>query len=232
MSDTFGDFFGSQFTAQECDLLAFDGINEKLLSGEAKLFGEKWFDYRFMHPTTATYLFAHLYSEGCKDANQVIYDVDKGKFMKNWKGKDFLDKKERGGFWKARQSADRMCMPYNYYIRFAIDFGLSRCWKRIPRPSQMYSKECIEWVQNKWSDELSSGVVEPVISHLRAPMQKDEQVHLEMQRWVCGVLKTRRNAHYGLSHYLFIFPIISEQIALQYFTVEEIQKAKRVAESL
>lgn len=226
----FGKFYGSDLSPQLCDFIALNGIKNDLLEKEASLFATKWFDYRFLHPTKATYLFAHLYSEGYKLASQQIYDVNKGKYMKGWKGKDFMDKKERGGFWKARQKADELGIPYSNYINYAIQFGLKRCWKRIPRPTHLYSDLCVEFVYDRWQEELLAGIVEPQIAHLRLENQKDSIVHTAMQRWVCSVLKTRKNPHFGLSHYMSKLKIVSESIALEYFDIETLTKAHKEAE--
>ena len=76
---------------------------------------------------------------------------------------------------------------------------------------------------------MSAGIVEPTTAHLRRENISDDQVHAEMQRWVCSVLETRKNPHFGLSHYMSKLKIVSETVALEYFDIETLTKAHREA---
>ena len=52
------DYFGSDLSVEDYERLRINHIQHSLALHEPALFDTKWFDYRFLHPTQATYLFA------------------------------------------------------------------------------------------------------------------------------------------------------------------------------
>lgn len=222
------DYFGNDLTPGKYDALACEIIGAKLLQDESMLYSTKWFDYRHLHPTSATYLFAHHYVAEYRKIYQKIRDQEKGKFITGTKGKDVMLKKEVSGFWKARQSADRIGMPYNLYIgavmRFLIEGNI---WQRIPRPAHMYSSKVQEFIVEEWRAMLDTGIVEPSTAHLSDDNEFAEQCKQDIARWLCMQLKTRKNPHFGLAHYMLDKKIVPERIAIQYLSAETIDRAKK-----
>ena len=72
-------YFGNDFTSDKYDSIALSAISDKFLKNESALFSTKWFSYRHLHPVSATYLFAHLYTEEYRKVYQKIRDQDRGK---------------------------------------------------------------------------------------------------------------------------------------------------------
>lgn len=224
------EFFGSDLSTEEYDTLAAIAIDDRLFKVETELMDLKWFEYRHLHPTQATYLYAHHYTLEYRKIFQKIVDQSLGAFVTGSKGKDAMKKTETVGFWKGRQQADRLGMPYDYYIGSAMRFLIEgKIWKRVPRPVHLYSKPVIEHVSNYWVETLLVGTIEPSTAHLSHDNDFTMQCKSDIARWLCEALKTRKNPHFGLSHYMFEKMLIPENIALQYFDADVISQAKRLS---
>jgi len=73
------EYFGNNLTTAQYDSIAISRINIRHLSKEPKLMSVKWFDYRTLHPTCATYLFAHHYVLEYRKIYQKIKDKEIGR---------------------------------------------------------------------------------------------------------------------------------------------------------
>lgn len=222
------DYFGNNLTADQYDSLAISAINEKFLKLESALFLGKWFDNRHLHPTQATYLFAHHYELEYKKVFKRIRDHERGQYVKGTKGKDCMLKKEVTGFWKGRQNADRLGIPYDIYIGSVMKFLIEdNIWQRIPRPTHLYSAKVTEFMKDKWVQMLGTEIIQPEIAHLSDDNLFGTQCKLEIERYLCGCIQMRKNGHLALSRYMCELNMITEQTALQYFSELTIQKAKK-----
>lgn len=157
-------YVGHGMSTEEYDYLAWSTINPKLFKFEVELFGKKWFDYRNMHPTDATYLFSSSYSNAYRMISAVRYDVQRAPFMKGLSGKTgdvFTEQKQRNvlGLWKARQAADRYCIPYDFYCNSAMRIAEEMSWVHMPRPCQLYGDKILPKIVERWNNELSARVV-------------------------------------------------------------------------
>ncbi len=105
---------------------------------ERWLMTSKWFDYRFMHPVQATYLFTDAYRRVYKQMYATTFDRDRADYVKGIKAEDPFDlskrNTDRAGLWKARQMADGLCMPYDLYIGIAMHWSLRKCRKEYLPP--------------------------------------------------------------------------------------------------
>ncbi len=75
-------YVGHDATVVECEELRLKHISPALYQKEPALFETKWWDYRFMHPTLATYFFAHCYMIAMRFHMRRSDDVDKAR---GWK---------------------------------------------------------------------------------------------------------------------------------------------------
>ena len=222
-------FYGDDLTAAQYDELAIKAIGEKFLVEEPELFQKKWFDYQHLHSTKATYLYAAHYTLEYQKIYQKFIDIKKGEFVKGTKGKDAMGKAETAGFWKGRQAADRIGMPYNLFIGSAMNFLIEgNVWKRIPRPTHLYSKKVIEHVEAKWDELLEASIIEPQISHLSDENRCSLECKQNIERWLCERIRERQKPVYGLSHFLFNKKLISEQTAIQFFDSQMIERARQL----
>lgn len=153
---------GSEWTNVECDALALRFIPIKLLAEEAELNSTKFWDYRFMHPTQATQLYAQYYSAALKRAVSRRTDLWMGLNMKGLKKACIfeLDARSITGFWKGRQMADRIGCPYDFYCEHAMQFADKARMTFLPSSSQMYTRtvpehlkglpSLVEYVVERW----------------------------------------------------------------------------------
>ena len=134
-------FIGCDFPQHELDAATVCLVDSKHLRTEAELFNSKWWDYRLIHPLTATYMFAHEYKKAIKAGLRVRSDLYKAANYKGLKHEDFLQtsKSTITGMWKARQRADKEGVPYDFWCRSAMKFAEQRQWKYLPKPTQLYS---------------------------------------------------------------------------------------------
>lgn len=222
------DYFGNNLTTDRYDALAVVAINEKFLKLESALFSSKWFDYRHLHPTQATYLFAHHYDLEYRKIYQRIRDQERGQYVKGTKGKDCMLKKEVSGFWKGRQNADRLGVPYGLYVGSIMKFLIEdNIWQRIPRPTHLYSAKVTEFMKDKWLTVLDTEIIQPEIAHLSDDNLFSTQCKQDIERYLCECIQMRKNGHFALSRYMCDLKIITEQTAIKYFSELTIQKAKK-----
>jgi hypothetical protein len=183
------------------------------------LFREKWFDYRTMHPTEATYLFAHHYRQEYKGAVAKAKDVEKAQYVKGFRGEDLfkLAAIERTGFWKARQSADRMGCEYSFYIREAMNYTLSRNWKNLPRPQQLYSKEMTERIEEKWLDKLNASITVPEDEFFtKAERFVGQCDQVDFQNYLVDQIKAKMHPEFAIYHYLECGMLVSDFVEREF----------------
>lgn len=286
---TSDEYYGNNLNTNTYDKLPLIKIPEKILSKEPNLFEKKWFDYRTLHPTQATYLFFENYREAFRKAYSVMIDRDESKYIQpvknpaikkektllakykkereeesrhlrelsaehsneeieaykreisarikqenrelkrmreNRSSLDIMTIRDALSFWKGRQSADELGIPYNLYCGYAMRFLIrKKIWKRIPRPCHLYGEETIDYCQSQWAEQLSIDIITPKTAHLSNDNSYDVTLREDIERWLCERIKTRRSSHFGLSRFMFEEKLLSEKIALQYFNVETVNEA-------
>ena len=135
---------------------------------ELDLFTAKWFDYRHLTPLEATRVYIQSYGviyrqkyEQHMDAliaenisvdtfDKLMLDLENPKKATKTRGKI-------SSYWRGRQFADALCMPYDLYIDNAIEYRL-RYWKQrhLPKPGHLYGDMVLEKVQARW-EEIQEG---------------------------------------------------------------------------
>lgn len=154
--DNPSEIFGQDLDLIGYEVLAMQNIDPKYLKLDAGLFESKWWDYRSLHPVAATYLFAHEYNKAYQFIVKRCRDLERGQYMKGFKGKDIFEGKEALTFWKARQNADRLGIRYDFYIMKALLWAEDRNWRNIPRPIHLYSADLTEHLAGVWQVERRS----------------------------------------------------------------------------
>ena len=164
-------FPGLEWSAAECDELAARFVPVQLLANEADLFQIKHWDYRFLHPVQATQLFAHEYAKAKKHAVERRTDIWVGRNMRGIKDDCIfmLPARSITGFWKGRQMADALGIPYDFYCEHAMLFADVARWENLPTPIQLYSENVPEhlrttdfavsmvtFIANKWFDRQAN----------------------------------------------------------------------------
>lgn len=138
-----------EWSPVECDGLAIRFVPLKLLQEESALYATKHWDYRFLHPSIATQLYADSYSAALKRAVARRTDLWKGKYMKPLKSDVLFELSAAAitALWKGRQMADRIGCPYEFYCEQAMQFADQARMNYLPTPNNMYSQSVPERLQ-------------------------------------------------------------------------------------
>lgn len=173
--------------------LTWDSIKPSLTEGESALYNTKWWDYRFLHPMEATYLFAAEYVKAYTAVMRRRVDIKRVGNIRPLKNKDFLkcDQKVITGMWKARRYADACGIPYNFWCIQALVYAEVMNWNYMPKPFQLYVNNAkgegfvtmVEFVLRSW-DERQQSVVQhathPFYVAPTSPMHPYQIAHARM----------------------------------------------------
>ena len=137
-------------------------IKPDFLEMDLELFTSKWFDYRHMTPMEATmvYIDAYLvvYREMYKREldrktaeNLNLGDADR--FIAKLTRGERKDKARFAGFWRGRQVADAIGMPYPDFIELMMTYRM-RAWKQrfLPHPQHLYHEIDVEKTLARWEE--------------------------------------------------------------------------------
>jgi hypothetical protein len=210
--------FGIDLPQPEYDLLATKEIYGVLLDKELTLFTTKWFDYRAYHPVKATYLFVHHFLIAYKRMTARIVDVELALYVKPFKGSDFMVSSDKTAFWKARQAADSMGIPYNLYISYIMNARFDMGIPFVPRITMFYSDWAMEKAIEGWMS-TAEHTITPAITQLR------RDVDVEYQHYLCSLINLRADPLYALADWLFNKRTLTKKIALHYFSQHQIDLA-------
>jgi hypothetical protein len=168
---------GLETTGDDAARLMLTFIRSDWIDVEPALFRGKWFDYRFLNPVQATYLYAHYFEKFYRLAFSANIDSATAVFISplpkgDWfslpvqadaeSDKHFAAKIKRrktliSGLWRGRQVADAMGVPYDLYLERAFHWTL-RYWQQshLPRPQHLYSdlvtdRTAIDWEERQGS---------------------------------------------------------------------------------
>ena len=135
------DFVGSEIKDRKSlELLAFR-IDPMHRDGEADLMRSRWFDLRDIHPTMATYFYAHCYKVQTRTFYEQVVDIQTSERVRAFAPDDIFKGRDLTAMWIARRAADKLGCPYAWLLRFASDRALNRLYRTFPRPNQMYGEE-------------------------------------------------------------------------------------------
>lgn len=225
MTNTYGEFFGQTLSFAECEILAVATIDRKILSAEAALYGDKWFDYRPLHPTMATYLCAHHYNRAYGDFMGECMAHGK-RFMVGFKGKDVMKVREKKSFWKLRQKVDSLGIRYDFFMREAMQVCIARGWRRPPRPAHILNdNELLLEVANKWSMECRAKIqfaLSPrflVENFVGAPDQ------LAYEEYLVSEIMRRPHPKYALHGAMYLYGTLRIETALARLPASAIEGA-------
>jgi len=206
--------FAAELTDKECDRLAITHIDKKLLgSNEIRLFHTKWFDYRHLHPTKASILYAQEYLSAYRQGMQTRIDFNRGQYMRPFKG-NFeeslfnISKRDYLGLWKGRQAADEMGIPYDFYCSAAITWAEENCWRYLPRPTQMYSTAMKHAIGDRWEDELEARTILP---------KRDATAHPDFISYLERQVNRREHKTFLLHRLIFQDKVLPDSLARERF---------------
>lgn len=198
---------------------------------EAQLSRTKWFDYRFMSPWEATSLFASAYQQVFKEKWSLNWStVDAPKKIAIRRNSWSSSPRETISVWKARQVADALGAPYDWFCREALEALLRDGWTRQPRPNQLYSEKTlpriVDRVSTSWSEWCREGPLQfsklpqyRVESYVGLPVQDD---HF---RWLVEQLRYRHGRPGAIGQLCLMDRVLPEQLAIDEFGPERMHSA-------
>lgn len=222
----FGPFYGQDLSPEEADALAIGHIPKPVRALEAELMDKKWFDYRLLHPTVATYLFAQCYTKGYQRFIRVSQDHERAAFVKGFKGEDFMNSREKGTFWKVRQKVDELGIRYDFFMARAIDFCINNGWHQPPRPSHLYSNaDLMVEVMNNWHHEKAGRLQFPKDKHFRVENYTGTNVQMAFEKFILDEVAKRQHRKYSLHTAIHIEGMLRIEPAIERFGGETVMSA-------
>jgi hypothetical protein len=218
------------------DALAIQLIKPRDMKNEPQLYARKWFDYKFMHPMTATELFMKEYEIALRRGIRQRTDFNVAKFASVLKDGLLSDQNKATitGLWKSRRQADSMGIEYGHYCRFAMNYALLCNWTYLPKPYQMYSKKMPEngshsmlsYIEESWSQIEIPDLSEP---HYRPENFCGHPYQNEYLRLILKRIKKSKHKPGAVATYVFNRKLISEELLIKFFGDEAtiwIERAK------
>ncbi|CCG43310.1 hypothetical protein [Magnetospirillum molischianum] len=208
-------------------------VTEKMFLAEAELMRSKWFDYRRMHPVQATFLFAHCYTLGVKRAWRKYIDHEAAERARGLADENVF-KLEPGGFtgvWKARQTADLMGLPYDFFVNRQMDLALDGCWNQVPRPCHLYDPDRLANVSlawDEWTEAKLQMASDPWYLLVNYVGHRNQDAH---QEWLISQAKRRARPEFILSTICFKEPMLLPERAVAVFGDRKIEIAREIASS-
>lgn len=231
----FGYFFGHDLDFLHAELLAIQHVPDNLLKKESELMRKKWFDYRRMHPTKATYLFAHCYNRAYQNFMMVTHDRS-GRFMRGFKGMDVMEAHEKLSFWRLRQLADSLGMRYDFFLERAFRWYSHDGWylrklpngrsRAAPRPAHIGANaELITDVMLEWEAECEAKIQWPQDTRYKARNFFGHVDQLDWEAWLVAQIAARRHPKYALHSALYIEGSLRIEKAIESFDSRVLDEA-------
>lgn len=195
---------------------------------ERILYGQKWFDYRFLSPTAATVRFYYLYQ-----------DVYRWKYATNI---DTLEAEQKTGvsrkptrgegtsFWRARQFADELGVTYEIFLEAAFQVCIRRGWNRLPHINQLYgdknSRAITIAVRLLWADHIEARLTISVLPQYREESYRGLEAQIDHRNWVMNQIKAQYGSPLSIGRACYIHRVLPEDNARLVYGQERLDQAK------
>ncbi|OAD82853.1 hypothetical protein ATN89_17365 [Comamonas thiooxydans] len=195
-------------------------IDEKFREKEPDALQRKWFDYRLLHPTEATYLWAHFYNEQAKKFYATCKDTGTADSVVGIAPADALRSREANSVWRARQVLDKIGCPYPWALQFLMRRAINNGWRTFPRPNQMYGYDSVVDLYNAWKERVARELTysrEPFFLALQWEEHPVQVAHIE---FVVDQLSKRAAPRHRLVSRLIKEGVLDEALATRFFPAE------------
>lgn len=218
------------------DVMTHTYVAPKFQKHDKDLFATKWFDYRFMSSFDATM----LYIDSFKEIGRRIYareiDFQRAEYihfptsqeiMRKLVENDTKAKSKLTGYWRGRQVADALGMPYPLYIEWAMTFRM-RAWQRVylPNPQQLYGMYEVEKIQTKWADIQTSRL--HIGEHHAYLMQnyRGLEAQDDHHAWIIAQAQLRKEFPEHLARFVLddLLPVEKARAALTEYEAERFER--------
>jgi hypothetical protein len=231
-------------------ILAETGKTKNLdITGEIELalMRTKWFDYRSMCSTLATYLFAEEFKKAYRNSFASNIDSRRAPYIPV-----FLKPKEPGrtrakaaidpfdsdkaivtGLWRCRRVADALGVPYDIYLSLAMKRRLSYWQQRnLPKIYHLYDKMVTDYVVEKWEEHQKTKLYFSTQPEYKNDCYCDLPAQNDHHEWLFAQLKLRLNNPHTLARLIYEDKVLPAKKARSRLGDEICDKAAQLAESI
>lgn len=216
-----GVFPHHHLSPEECDVLMREHVALKYQKTENELASGRWLDYWRLHPFQATELFFQEYKAAYAGGMEIRGRPNVRPFKGNPQTILSLKSRERHIFWKARQAADGMGVPYGFYLRSVMRIAEERSWRYLPRPNALYGEEMRLMIQQLWHEELSCRLILPGANVVLAA-QSDAALRSRFHDYLIYILRVRGVPRFTIRQFVWVERLLPEDIARAQFGDEAV----------
>ena len=247
-----GAFFGASLPSSSIEASIAGYVPKRHIAEVAEVFQARWWDYKRLTPGHSFYLFAHCYyKQAHLTAKRVLSASSSKSYAGNsgsrsdvyafvgpaiheMTGADIWgkDKAHVTGMWNAMLVADALSIPYNIYVKLAMDIAVETKWKQLPRPNQIYSDRMGAGILDKFEELRPERMT--IARHPIYLVENYEGLELQdaYRDWAIEEMKQlRRDLIPTLMQVVYANPQIPEALALQHFPEQSLTRARLLAGS-
>lgn len=184
------------------------------LAMEESLFATKWFDYRQLHPTQSSYLYASAFEAIYRDFYAQVIDRRAAEFIKVFNVEDIFSEPNpvARALWQGRMVADAAGMPYPEYIRLSLQHRL-RGWQQrfLPRPSHLYQEAIYLKVVAEWEELQSARIYVAESSFYGNERYRGLAAQNDHHEWLFAQASKRANPLPTLARFVFHDQMLLEE---------------------
>lgn len=220
-----------KLTMAEMDRLALSVAVEHR-SAEVDVIRTRWWDYRLSHPTQTTYEWAEHYKAACREWRIRFIDDRTRERFKAFDHEDIFKARDLTAVWLARQSADRMGIPYDVMMEFGLQRSLKREFRHLMRPNQFYGEEFEIDLKAYWDDLCKRQLRTSTHPFFKAENFKFHPFQLEYRDWLLAQVKSRQAPHHRLLARLYVEGAVDTDMIRGAFSDEEVGRVEHAVKLL
>jgi hypothetical protein len=195
---------------------------------ERNLYGQKWFDYRFISPLAATIRFRLVYQDVYRWKYSTDIDTSEAD-KKTGVGRNDT----RGGVtssWRARQFADELGVTYEIFLEAAFQVCIRRGWSRLPHMNQLYgakNRDAIAHaVKALWAKHIASRFTISTLPEYRDESFREMKAQIDHRIWVMDQIKARHGSPLSIGKACYVHRVLPEDTALLEYGQDRLDQAK------
>lgn len=195
-------------SSEQADLLSLK-IAPEFRREEVELIPNRWWDYRLLHPTVTTYIFAGHYESMHQEWWRRYIDLRRADDQRLWNSRDIFKEKDLTAIWLARQAADRCGCPYDFFCQFALERAFRREFRHPLRPNQLYGEEFELDLVQAWQEYTDRSLVTPRSEFYRVTEYRHHPFQNQFRAWLIDRINARSAPRYRLLARLVVEGFVS-----------------------